>query len=192
MKKVISVLLPALLLMACVREKDPVKYAENAEHGLRKTITVGEVVYTVQYKPPAYIAHMEHLDQAATAAREKQLQGMAWFNISFTIKGFNQSPLRYKVSGLEEYTARQSYYLNEAPKDMYLLYGKDTLYVNSYWFENNQNLALHETMIVGFKLPGETQNPEQDLRFSFQDRVYQNGIIKTIIRKEDLENIPDL
>jgi len=97
MKKVNSFWLLAVLLLSCAGEKDVIKYAEQAENGLRKTINVGEVVYTVQYKPPAYIARMEHLDAAAEQAREKQLQGMAWFNISFTVKGFNQSPLRYKV-----------------------------------------------------------------------------------------------
>lgn len=192
MKEAISILLLALLLAGCRGEKDPVKYAENKENGLRKTITVGTVNYTVQYKAPAYIARKEHLDRMAEMAREKQLQGMAWFNISFRIPDYNQSPLRYNITGLEEYTGRQNYYLNEAPKDMYLLYGSDTLYVNSYWFENSQNLLPYETMIVGFKLPGNDLKPERDLKFSFYDRVFQNGIIKAVIKKEDLEAIPDL
>jgi len=51
---------------------------------------------------------------------------------------------------------------------------------------------MHETMIVGFKLPGTDLNPKQDLKFSFYDRVYQNGIIKAVITKDDLENIPGL
>lgn len=182
----------ALLGAGCVREKDPVKYAEDEANGLKKTITVGNVAYTVQYKSPAFIVRQEHLDKAAEAAREKQLQGMAWFNVSFRIPNYNQSPLRYQANGLEEYTARQSYYLNDAPRDMYLLYGQDTLYVHSYWFENNQNLTTHETMIVGFKLPGTETEPSRDLKFSFYDRVYKNGIVKAVISKEALEGIPGL
>lgn len=190
MKKVINLLLLAVLLTSCNQDKDPVQYAEDASNGLKKEVTVGDVQYTVQYKPAAYVARMEHLDAKAEQARIKQLQGTAWFNISFSVKGFNQSPLRYQVNGLEEYTARQDYYLNRASGDMYLLYGKDTLYVSSYWFENNQNLATHETMVVGFKLPAGTAKPEEDMRLSFYDRVFQNGIIKTIIKKEDLEDVP--
>jgi hypothetical protein len=192
MKKVISLLAMAISVVSCNREKDPIKYAEHEGNGLRKTVSVGDVVYTVQYKPTAYIIEMEHLDKKTTEQRIKQLQGTAWFNISFSIKGYNQSPLRYQVSGLEEYNVRQDYYLNKAPKDMYLLYGKDTLYVSSYWFENNQNLSTHETMVVGFRLPEKVVRPEEDLRFSFYDRVYQNGIIKTTIKKDDLENIPGI
>lgn len=194
MKKATKRLLLALLLAAtgCAVEKDPVKYSENEQNGLRKTITAGPLIYTIQYKPAAYITRMEHLDQAAAGERKKQLEGMAWFNITFRVKDYNQSPLRYNIKGMEEYVQRQDYYLNAAPADMYLLYGKDTLYVNSYWFENNQNLAAHETIIVGFKLPGAELQPEKDLRFSFYDRVYKNGILKTVIRKEDLEEIPEL
>ena len=190
MKKVISLLALAMSLVGCKAESDPIKYAEQEDNGLRKTVGVGDVIYTVQYKPATYITEMEHLDKKAAEERMKQLQGTAWFNISFSIKGYNQSPLRYQASGLEEYNARQDYYLNKAPKDMYLLYGKDTLYVSSYWFENSQNLSTHETMVVGFTLPEKVVQPEEDLRFSFYDRVYQNGIIKTTIKKDDLENIP--
>lgn len=192
MKKAINGIMMVLLLSGCAVEKDPVKYAEQEQNGLRKTITAGPLVYTIQYKPAAYVARMERLDKAAEAERKKQLEGMAWFNVSFRVKDYNQSPLRYNIKGMEEYVQRQDYYLNAAPADMYLLYGKDTLYVNSYWFENNQNLAAHETIIVGFKLPAGLSSPEQDLRFSFYDRAYKNGIIKTVIKKEDLEDIPQL
>jgi hypothetical protein len=192
MKQVINILILGIMLSGCNRQQDPVLYTEDKENGLRKTVEVGDVIYDIQYKPPAYIARLEHLDKAAEEERIKALQGMAWFNVSFKIKDFNQSPLRYKLTSLDEYTARQNYFLNEAPKDMYMLYGKDTLYVNSYWFENNQNLSLHETMVVGFKLPGKALKPEEDLRFSFYDRVHKNGIIKAIINKGDLLDVPEL
>lgn len=184
-------MLSVLLLLSCRQEQDPVKYTENAANGLRKTTTVGDISYTIQYKPAAYILQQEHPEPAEREKRKKQLKGMAWFNIAISVPGFNQSPLRYKVSGLEEYTARQDYYLNRAAADMYLLYGNDTLHVNSYWFENNQNLATHETMLVGFKLPGHDEIPAKEMRLSFYDRVFQNGIIKAVIKKEDLAQIPD-
>lgn len=191
MKKVINLLCSCLLLVSCVREKDPVKYAENEANGLRKKVTVGNISYTIQYKPPAYIAVKEHLDKKQGQERIQQLKGMAWFNISFSIKDYGQSPLRYGISTIEEYTARQDYYLNQAAKDIYLLYGKDTLYVNSYWFENNQNLTPYETMIIGFKLPGKDASPQRDMQLSFYDRVFRNGIIKTRISQDDLDNIPE-
>lgn len=191
MKQVIKFMILGIFLTGCNMEKDPVKYSEAEDNGLRKKVIVDKTVYTIQYKSPNYIIKKEHLDPARQADRIKQLEGMIWLNISLSIDGFNQSPLRYQVSGLEEYTARQDYYLNKAPKDMYMLYGKDTLYVNSYWFENNQNLLPYETIVVGFRLPANISKPEQDLSFSFYDRVFHNGIIKSVFRKEDIQSVPE-
>lgn len=177
-----------LFFFGCGQHRDDVKYAEDPENGLKKEVTVGEMVYTFQYKPAGFILAKEHLDSASASERATQLKGMLWFNISFSVKGFGQSPLRYKISGIDEYTERQSYYLNQAPGDIYLLYGTDSLFVESYWFENNQNLAPFETIIVGFKLPARDTIPQHDLKISFYDRVFKNGIIKAVIRKEDINN----
>ena len=192
MKKVYNCCLLLGLLAGCKGDRDLIGYAQDEKNGLKKTVSFDNVTYTVQYKPAGYIADMERLSPADRLTRMGQLKGTAWFNITFKIEGYNQSPLRYQVTGIEEYTRRQDYYLNEAAKDMYMLYGNDTLYVNSYWFENNQNLLPYETMVVGFSLPDKEEQPEEDLRFSFHDKVYKNGIIKVIIRKEDLEQVPGL
>lgn len=194
MKTATKLLLLVLLAAAGCKERveDTVQYTEDMSNGLRKKVSIGDLEYDILYKPSAYIVHKEHLPAAEAAKRVQDLHGTAWFNISFKVRDFNQSPLRYKVSGLEEYTARQDYYLNYAPKDIYLLYGADTLYVSSYWFENNQNLTLHETMVIGFRLPGQTAVPEQDMKLSFYDRIFENGIIKAVILRKDLENIQEL
>lgn len=168
-----------------------ISYVEDPGNGLCNKVRAGNCIYTIQYRPSAYILELEHPgSDSLAAARAKQLDSMAWFTISFRVAGFEQSPLRYQVTGLEEYQARQNYYLNEAPGDIYLLYGSDTLYLNSYWFENNQNLTPSETMILGFRLEKDAR-PVRDMHLVFYDRVFRNGIIKTIIRKEALEQLPD-
>jgi len=189
MKQVVSSMVLAALLYGCGPHKGTVSYSEDADHGLKKEQTVGEVHYTVQYKPASYIIEKEHADSAERQERMQQFKGMLWFNISFSVEGFGQSPLRYKISGQDEYTARQDYYLNQASKDLTLLYGTDTLYVDSYWFENNQNLTPYETMIAGFRLPGGDSVVRHDLRLSFYDRVFKNGIIKTVIREADVRKV---
>jgi hypothetical protein len=189
MKKGISAaIFLTLFFLGCRQHQNDAHYAEDPGNGLKKEVAVGEMVYTIQYKPAGFIVEKEHLDSAAAAERLRQLSGMVWFNISFSIKGFGQSPLRYKITGIDEYTQRQNYYLNQAPADIYLLYGNDSLLIDSYWFENNQNLAPFETMIVGFKLPAPDTIPVQDLRLAFFDRVFKNGIIKCVIKKEDINN----
>lgn len=196
MKKAINALLAVCLLAGCGNGdalKDPVAYAENMDHGLRKQVNRGALQYVLQYKTPAYILDMERAGGLEPdSGRLAALKGMIWFNVSFSVPGFPQSPLRYQVSDVGMYNDRLNYYLNEAGRDMRLLYGKDTLYPASYWFEHGQNLAAHETIVVGFRLPDGEEEPERDIQFSFYDRVFKNGIIKMQIRATDLEHIPSI
>jgi hypothetical protein len=190
MKKAIKAILCLVLCVAACkasRSKDPIAFARDTDNGLRKELKVGAMYYTIQYKPAAYILEQERLDPAAAASRAAQLKGMAWFNISFEVAGTGQSPLRHEISGLEEYTARQDYFLNRASGDISLLYGSDTLRVDSYWFENNQNLTPYETMVVGFRLPDTDTVPMREMLLSYDDQIFHNGIIKAKISKEDLQ-----
>lgn len=192
MKTAISIVLAICVAVTGCKSRidDPVSYTDDISHGLRKKVSMGDIDYDITYKPPAYMVRKEGLSGTAALARMKDLEGTAWFNISFKVRGFKQSPLRYKAGGLENYAARQDYYLNYAARDIYLLYGADTLYVSSYWFENNQNLTLHETMIVGFNLP--EGRPLKDMKLSIYDRIFGNGIVKTTILQKDLENLGSL
>ena len=188
MRKVINTILALSVCCACNRPaRNTVDYAREEDNGLRKEINLGAMHYSIQYKPAAYILEQEHASPEAAAQRAAQLKGMVWFNITFSVNGFGQSPLRYQAAGLEEYAARQDYFLNRAAGDIGLQYGPDTLQMESYWFENNQNLTPHETMIVGFRLPAGDSIPRQDLKLSYYDRIFHNGIIKATIRKEDLQ-----
>jgi len=195
MKKVISLIVCLSLVAACVRPSSDniIEYAEKEKNGLRKTADLGLVRYTLQYKPAAYMLKTEGLEPGdhRYARRKEQLKGMAWFNLSITIPGFGQSPLRYGVSDLSGYQSRQDYYLNQAPSDAYLLYGSDTLYPTSYWFENGLNLVPHETMVFGFALPEGQDQAKEEMRFSFHDRIFRNGILKASIDKNSLDRVQD-
>jgi hypothetical protein len=193
MKKVISWTIWLLMVGACVRPGlgNIIEYAEQEKNGLRKTISLGTVTYTLQYKPAAYILATEGIEakDQRFAIRNGQLKGMAWFNFSIAIPGFEQSPLRYGIADLASYQSRQDYFLNQAAADAYLLYGSDTLYPTTYWFENGLNLIPHETMVFGFALPEGQDQAKEEMVFSFHDRCFKNGIVKASINKSDLDKI---
>lgn len=193
-KKIILLLMALGLTgaLGCGKTTAPdalIAYAENPANGLRKTIAAGKMQYTLQYRPAGYVLAKEGLSPGTEAytERKEQLQGMAWFVLRFQVEGFSQSPLRYRTSGQEDYTQRQDYYLNMASGDMRLIYGKDTLGPSGYWFENNQNLTDHESILVGFALPGNETVPDKDMTFTFYDQLFRNGIIKATIARRDLE-----
>lgn len=181
-----------LMLMSCKREKsDVVRYVENKDNGLLKEVDLGDNIFLVQYTPVSYMLKKEGLKKGSEnfEKREKALTGSIWFNIQLKIRNYAESPLRYHVDGLEAYQNRLNYYLNQAPHDIGLIYGKDSIAASSYWFENNQNLLPYETMIVGFTLPGNEKKVTKDIQLVFFDRVFGNGIIKVFFSKNNINKV---
>lgn len=165
-------------------------YVNDAKNGLVKTVVVGQWEYLVQYRPHDYMVMSEQLNIGQINDRLKQLEGTAWFNISFKNTVNNVSSLRADVTSKEMYDERLNYFNNEAVKDISMIYGKDTLYPASYLFENNYNLTPQETMVVGFTLPDKI--PLQDMQIIYNDKVYKNGIVKAKITKDAIEHTPSL
>ncbi len=199
MKKVISISLVIMIcLCSCSRSLDRqgyVRYVTDEKNGLRKTIAVGEWLYSIQYKPYEYILLLESdadKNSEGVGERKAMLKGTAWFNISLKVAKGTTSPMRYNVASQYEYEQRLNYFLNEAKQQIRLIYGKDTVYPFAYHFENNYNLAPIETMVVGFELPGKIDRPEEDMWLSYNDQFFKNGIIKAKYTEEVLNSVPTL
>lgn len=175
---------------------DYVKYVNDSNSGLVKKIRVDGFEYKMQYRPYEYIALNEIKflgnNQNEFEKRIENLKGTAWFNLTFKRIDEMLSPMRYGVSSNEEYQKRLDYYLNHVIKDIWLVYGNDTIHPASYLFENNFNLIAQETMILGFYLPQKELLPSRDMTLSFNDKVFKNGIIKAFYSSKSLGNIPNL
>ena len=174
---------------------DYVSYVHTKESGLIKTTAIDGFEFSMQYKPDDYIILMENKGNLLNENYEKrksELKGTAWFNISIKRADNNITPLKYGVSSLEEYNTRLNYYLNEAKKDIWLVYGNDTLRPISYLFENNYNLTPQETMIAGFYLPKGEDFPRKNMQLSYNDGVFKTGIIKATYTERSLNSIPEL
>lgn len=170
-------------------------YINNKENGLKKIVKIDGWEFCLQYRPYDYVMLMENkgkLQGYNLEKRRAELYGTATFNISIKRLDNVITPLRYGITSIEEYNARLNYYLNEASKDIRLIYGVDTLAPASYVFENNYNLTPQETIVVGFYLPEGEQYPQKDMRLSFVDRVFKNGIINAGYSGSILKNIPTL
>jgi hypothetical protein len=199
--KVINNVLFVIVLLSCaackhrMRLADYVSYINNKENGFKKISQIDGWEFCIQYKPYDYIMLMENKGNFKGYDLEKrkaELMGTAWFNISIKRADNGISPLKYGVASIEEYNCRLNYYLNEASKDIKLVYDKRTLQPISYLFENNYNLSPQETIVVGFYLPEGEYYPEKNMRISFVDRVFKNGIINATYSEETLKNAPNL
>jgi hypothetical protein len=178
-----------------MKAADYIRYINNKENGFKKILQIEGWNFCMQYRPYDYIMLMENKGQLNgydLEKRKSELNGTAWFNISIKRIDNSITPLRYGISSIEEYNTRLNYYLNEAEKDITLIYGSDTLRPVSYLFENNYNLSPQETMVVGFYLPKGENDPRKNMQLSFIDRVFKNGIIKAEFSEDVLKNIPNL
>lgn len=191
-------LFASVFIASCTQKLEPseyMQYVHDTKNGLRKEVKAAGWVYTFQYRPTALISFVENKsisDSRIIAKRMIQLEGTAWFNISFRISDGKISPMRYNLTSRQEYDVRYNYFLNEASKGIRLIHGgKDTLIPMSYLFENNYNLTPQETMIVGFHLPKQKEF-ENDIQLCYEDHMFNTGTIKVIFRKEDLNSIPKL
>ena len=173
---------------------DYMKYVEKEDNGLKKSIVIDKWEYDVQYRPIDYILNKEKLHDPyfKESERRNMLKETLWFNISFKRTDGSPSPMKYDVSGLDDYNKRLDYFLNKATKDIWMIYNdKDTLYPVAYEFENNYNLAPQETMVVGFSATGKGYELK-DMQLCYNDKIFKNGIVKATFLSSDLNNIPKI
>lgn len=177
-----------------LNQPDYVRYVQDDRNHLKKVVKVQDMEFDIQYKPYDYIMLLESRNNPAydKAKRLKQLEGTAWFNITFRKTNTEMSALKEGAASLDEYDQRLNYFLNYAAKDIRLVYGGDTLKPASYLFENNYNVGPEETMVVGFIFPGKDPKPVKDMQISYYDRLFHNGIIKASFSAETIKDIPNL
>jgi hypothetical protein len=201
MLKVINTIICALglVVLGSCRSKltpvDYVRYVNDEKNGLKKVSRIEGWEFCMLYHPADYTILKENSGQNKNYnadKRKEDLQSTALFSISIKRTDNSISPVRYRVSSLEEYNSRLNYYINHAMKDIRLMYGNDTLTPSSYVFENNYNLGPMETMVVGFELPFGKPSPAKNMRLSFLDRVFKNGIINAEFSTDAINSIPSL
>lgn len=201
MRKVIDQVIYMVLICCCMSCKhkmhtaEYVQYINNKQNGLKNISSIDGWEFCLQYKPYDYIVlteNKEAISESDFEKRKSEMVGTAWFSISIKRVDNSISPLRYGITSSDEYNMRLNYFLNEASKDIKLVYNNVSLKPVNYLFENSYNLMPQETMIIGFYLPKGENAPVKDMKLSFNDRIFKTGIINASFSEKDLNNIPQL
>jgi len=198
MNKVASVILSVLVLicLSCTEKREMTlaqyrNYIEAKGGGFCKTVTAGPLIYTVQYRPPLYIAAAEHKwqfnDSTEMKTRTMALGGIVWFNVRIGTVSGATNPLKSDVSGVAEYNDRLNYWLTQAANHFTLYYGDLELKPQGYVFENSYGLISEDVVVIGFRLPDTT--PVRPLRLEYEDQLYNTGIIKAEISMDVLQEL---
>ncbi len=166
-----------------------IRWINNVSNGLVKEEIVGNVKYTVAYRPADYQLATGLLgnDSSLVAASKDD-------NFSFVIKmeptdGKTQV-LTINALNQQEPFERISYYLSDMQNDIQLIEGKDTLYADNFIYERYYNLSPAQNFLVGFT--HKQLKEGNDLILVINDRALNTGRIHFRFDADILKKIPQL
>ncbi len=170
-----------------------IKWIENENHGLRKTKTIGDIEYTLQYKPYEYIALYELKNSIPSHElinkRVKEIEGMSYFNMRIKHKKGGDI-VKYNTTNADEFFTRSSYFSFEMQYDIAMVSGQDTLPCALFHEVKNYGIAPFVDFVIAFD--GIPEREPTDKELIIQDRAFNNGLIKFHLAAKSFKNIPSL
>lgn len=191
-----------IVMFSCSNhELKPVSYVlwvEDQKNGLYVEKEIGELVFSVQYKPIDYIILQQSqkpiIDSNDYNKIKQDIEGLLYFNFSISNTDNSKSPLYYKINSKEEFQYRLSYFSFEISNDIHLVYNNDTFPCALHHFERTYDLIPEVNIVLGFEKPENFIENEidQDLQFVYSDKIFGVGKTQLIIDKKHIKKIPKL
>ncbi len=194
MKNIIIYLVSLSCILSCsydTEQMDPLSYLTwmtDLSNSFKQTKNIGDLNFTLQYKTSDYIIAMEtlnkHYSKEQYTKRKMELEGMEYF--TFTIQ--NKSDHTHSQSATEMLDMKE-YASFEMEKDFSLIVEKDTVKPGLYLFE--QQSEINNTFLFLLAFPKQT-NSNKKITFSYDDNLFDTGIINYVFQQEDLESQPTM
>lgn len=174
---------------------EPVEYVawmRNPDNGLYKEKQIDEIIYSVQYKTPDYMACIsaDNKDSIKPAARpENNTETIHFVDFKMTLENHEGEFLKHKLSSPAQYDSRVKYMAFGIEKDIFLVEGGDTIPCSICHFERAYDVAPEATVLLGFV---SKQKYLKEKEFVFHDKLFGKGIIKFTFSKNEMKNVPRL
>jgi len=170
---------------------DYVHWVENPDNGLKQVKNIGNLRFSLQYKPVEYVIANEEksasLDAVLVHNRKEQLDGMQYFNLRYSLNNSQQNIV--KAAGSIEAQQQLIYYLSYSlQQDIRLVEGNDTLPCQLFHFARNHGLTPHADFVIGF----ESKNEAADKRLIINEKAFNTGTVQFNIASADLNDVPKL
>ena len=187
----------AILGIACQSTVPPselVSYVKNPENGLNKNKKMGPLNMELQYKPIPFVISNE-LRRNTISSDEYQtrfddLKGLQYYNLKLSISQKGMDVTNFNVADMGAQQERLQYLAFGMQHDIRLVQGSDTLRPVLYHFERSFNLTPHRTFVLAFE---ETESiADNDKVFILDSPIFNTGPMKLSIRKEAIQNIPNI
>ena len=196
--KFILPLFTIAVLHSCQQEYTAVEYKqwiESEGSGLHKQKEVGGMLFDVQYQTPEYMVILNKgpLEfESCDLETELDNYGDESHRLIFTIDNSEAgiAPLEYGIVSENEYYGRIQYLNSEVSKDFFMLAGTDTLPCRFAHFE--RDFGISPTMRLNLAFDKNPTPMEEDMQLCFEDRLFNNGLIKFTFDQDDLNDLPEL
>jgi hypothetical protein len=166
-----------------------VKYIEDEANGLKVSKTIGDIHYSIQYKPDDYILLKENNHEQSVIKKE-DLKDMQYYTMQYALVKSGKDILKVHLDNTNDYYARTNYFSFNLQQDIYLVEGKDTMACKLFNYINSYGLSPKADFVMAFD---KSKHKEQeDKMLVLEDKVYGGGIIKLKIEKESIQQIPEL
>jgi hypothetical protein len=195
----------ALLLLLCcscnknkgdaLSPRDYVSWVEDPDNGLKLERTFPPITYSVQYKPYDYIIAKEEksnsISKSTFESQYKAMDKMQYYSLRIQTAG--NDLLKEGSPSQQEYYQRQNYLTFEFQGDIQLVDGGDTLSPALFQMVGNYGLAPYVDFVMGFTTKDKLHTEIlQDKYFILEDKVFGNGILKFIVKKEAINKTPEI
>ena len=200
MNKLLLLAMPLLLgtLASCGPDSLPpaeyVQYVSNPDNGLKRSKTIGDYTYSVQYKPVDYVianeARKPDLTTTERDARKSELDGLQYFTFRVANATGGQDVLTLNNQTEQDYSAKVGYLSFDFQHDIALVDGGDTLGCKLYNFVRTYGLAPYVDFVMAFDKPSEDETTNSDKTLIVEDRVFGAGTIKFAIDAGDIKALP--
>jgi hypothetical protein len=171
---------------------DYVSWMRNPENGIRKEKQIEEIIYSVQYKTPDYIACIEadNKDSISPAkVTDDGTETIHYFDFKMTLENYEGEFLKHKLNSPAQYDSRVKYLAFGIEKDISLVEGGDTIPCTICHFERAYDVAPEATLLLGFVSKKKYLKKKE---FIFHDKLFGKGIVKFTFTKDEMKSIPKL
>lgn len=184
-------------LVACqVGEVSPAKYVNwirSENNGLLVKKELGDLTYSIQYKPLTYLALLEHGPEEITKTNitelAKSYEGLEYYTLQIKGPDHVNDLLSANLPSPNDYAQRLEYLSFDFQKDIFLARGKDTLRCQLFHFERNYGAMPKLDFMLGFE-PDSKNNTDRTILLV--DRTYAKQTITLNISQNAIEKIPNL
>jgi hypothetical protein len=151
--------------------------------------TIGDIHYSIQYKPDDYIFLKEN-SQGPSVVKKEDLKDMQYYTMQYALVKSGQDILKAHLNTTNDYYARTNYFSFNLQQDIYLVEGKDTMDCKLFNYINSYGLSPKADFVMAFDKSNHEH--QEDKIIVLEDKVYGGGIIKLKIEKESIQQIPEL